>query len=132
MTDPYPELAPFAVDTWPTCEPWERAGLVTPADRRAIDAWADRAMRQLRLDIDARFDSLAGWAVTSAWPGVSLTGNRPQEGEQMTDQPETDAQRIEREERERQARERSGDGIDESAAPEADDDDDDDDGGAPA
>lgn len=70
MTDSYPELAPFEVDTWPTCQPWERAGQVTPADRRAIATWARTAQRRLRLDIDARFDRVLGRMYATAWPGV--------------------------------------------------------------
>jgi len=132
--DPYPELAPFAVDTWPRCEPWERAGAITPADRRAIGTWARTAQRRLRLAIDARFDRILGRMYATAWPGV-VWDDTTQEDPTMTEQ-ETPAQRQEREQREREQRE-----IDEQREREArereaqqgqDDADDDDDDAQPA
>jgi hypothetical protein len=133
--DPYPELAPFAVDTWPTCEPWERAGVETAGDRRAIATWGRTAQRRLRLAIDARFDRILGRMYATAWPGVVWDDLTTQE-DPMTEQ-ETDAQRLERETREREQRE-----IDEQREREAqereaqqgqdDADDDDDDDAQPA
>lgn len=70
--DPYPELAPFAVDTWPRCQPWERRGVITFADETAIRAWAVAAQLALTLAIDQRFDSLLGWVDAAAWRGVEL------------------------------------------------------------
>jgi len=133
--DPYPELAPFAVDTWPRCEPWERAGVITPADRRAIGTWARTAQRRLRLAIDARFDRILGRMYATAWPGVVLEGQRPEEGDPVTE-PETDAQRQEREQREREQREideqREREAQEREAQQGADDADDDDDDAQPA
>jgi hypothetical protein len=54
-----PSLAPFALDTWPLCEPWERAGKVTAGDYAALAAWSERAELELRLEIDRRFDAVA-------------------------------------------------------------------------
>lgn len=55
------ELVPFGVDTWPDCAPWERAGRATLWDRLEVEAWAETAERELRLEIDRRFDALADW-----------------------------------------------------------------------
>jgi hypothetical protein len=131
MTDPYPELAPFAVDTWPTCEPWERAGVETAGDRRAIGLWARTAQRRLRLDIDARFDRILGRMYATAWPGVVWDDLTTQEDPTMSEQ-ETDTQRLERETREREQRELDEQREREAAAAqegEDDGDDDDDDDG---
>jgi len=117
--DPYPELAPFAVDTWPRCEPWERAGAITPADRRAIGTWARTAQRRLRLAIDARFDRILGRMYATAWPGVVWDDLTTQEDPTMTERPERETETPEPAEPE-------------PAAPGDDDDDDGDDDAQPA
>lgn len=58
MMDPREAMAPFAFDTWPLCERWERAGHATLADHVAIERAAQRAELEIRLTIDRRFDAL--------------------------------------------------------------------------
>lgn len=55
------DAIPFGVDTWPTCLPYERAGRATLWDLLEIERWAETAERDLRLDIDRRFDALDDW-----------------------------------------------------------------------
>jgi hypothetical protein len=59
MRDRAALVAPFAFDTWPLCEPWERAGRATLWDRLEVARWAELAELELRLEIDRRFDQLA-------------------------------------------------------------------------
>lgn len=64
------ERAPFAIDTWPLCEPWERAGVATLWDRLAIERARERAELELRLEIDRRFDRLRDRVLGSSWPAL--------------------------------------------------------------
>lgn len=70
MTFHNPEVAPFARDTWPYCEPWERAGVATLADRLEVEAWARNAQLGLQLELDRRFDRILARIRRQAWPGV--------------------------------------------------------------
>jgi hypothetical protein len=65
-----PQFAPFAVDSWPLCEPWERAGVATLWDRLAIERARERAELELRLEIDRRFDRLHARVLGSSWPAL--------------------------------------------------------------
>jgi len=60
--------APFAADTWPRCEPWQRAGVITPVDLQLINLWRYRADVELLLEIERRFDLLAARIRRDAWP----------------------------------------------------------------
>lgn len=67
---PNPQVAPFAVDSWPWCEPWQRSGRLTLLDRLELEAWAARAELELRLAIDRRFDVLLDGIRAQAWPAL--------------------------------------------------------------
>lgn len=67
---PAPSTAPFAYDTWPLCEPWERAGQITDADRQLIAGWARDAQDEIRLELDHRLDMVAERIRQMVWPGV--------------------------------------------------------------
>ncbi len=60
--------APFAVDTWPRCAPWQRAGVVTGHDLQLINLWRYRADLALLLEVDRRFDQLADQIRRDSWP----------------------------------------------------------------
>jgi len=66
------QVAPFAFDTWPLCEPWERAGLATFHDVLEVSRLAARAQLQLQLEIDRRFDQLRDRVLASSWPDIEL------------------------------------------------------------
>jgi hypothetical protein len=70
MRDPNPQVAPFAVDAWPWCERWERAGRATLWDRLEVEAWAEHAELELALEIDRRFDVLLDRIRAEAWPAL--------------------------------------------------------------
>lgn len=62
--------APFELDTWPRCAPWQRAGQITPIDEATVWIWAERAQLELELEIDRRFDALADQIRRDAWPAL--------------------------------------------------------------
>ena len=64
------DQVPFGVDGWPTCPAWERAGVPTRWDREAIAGLAEDAQRNLRLEIDRRFDALEDWLEEQTRPRV--------------------------------------------------------------
>lgn len=63
-------MAPFAFDTWPHCEPWQRAGVPTLWDLIELQRWSAGAELQLRLEIDRRFDAVLDAIRASSWPGI--------------------------------------------------------------
>lgn len=65
-----PDVAPFALDTWPLCERHERAGHLTFHDTLEVSRWAQRAQLELELEIDRRFDQLHDRIIGEAWAGV--------------------------------------------------------------
>jgi len=66
------QVAPFQFDTWPLCEPWERAGLATFHDTLEVSRWGAQAQLQLQLEIDRRFDQLRDRVLASSWPAIEL------------------------------------------------------------
>ena len=65
-----PEPAPFEIDTWPRCEPWQRLGQVTVWDTLQIEEWGEWAQLQIELEIDRRMDAILTHVHATAWPGV--------------------------------------------------------------
>jgi hypothetical protein len=59
---------PFALNTWPTCEPWERSGEPTLKDRLDVKEWVEQVQLEIALEIDRRFDRLLAHIDATAWP----------------------------------------------------------------